>query len=141
MSYIEAAFISRPAYEALEDERLQGEELEVAQLYVAMFALVGNPDNREAAKLPVSFQDIAEIERGSGRWMASLAVLNVHGGPSVETVGEFDDGYWTDVNARLHVVDATADTRYGVDEGYVRTFDPDMDADLLLTHDRAFLMA
>ena len=137
MSYVEAAFIPRRAYDALEEERVQGEEIFPGELYVAMFALAKNRQKREAAKLPVEFKDVAETE--SGLHIASLAILTRQREVSLSCVGEFRDGYWIDVREHMVVTSVPAKHRYPPTGSYVRTFDPHIDSDLRMVGESAEL--
>jgi len=133
MSYIEASFISRRIYNASENERLQEHDLEVDELYVAMFALANNTQGSEAAKLPVEFKDIARTD--SGMYLASLALLDKRLKPTVECVGDFYDGYWVDVRERI-VINEIQPLHC-----YVRTYNPNVDADLQIASEKLSLVA
>lgn len=104
--------------------------MQTDELYVAMFALVPDADGTEAAKLPMEFRDVACTE--SGMYLASLALMNPKLEPTVERVGEFYDGYWTDVRQQnFSITRIGTDSRYTPLHSYVRSYDPHLDADLL----------
>lgn len=127
MSYVEAGFIKRNVYDALEEERLQGHELYPGELCVAMFALAANAQRKEAAKLPMEITDV--VERDSGLHVATLGLVNRRRTEIGKTfVGQFRDGYWVDVESCMVVT--TSAVRYKTTEGYVRSYDPHVDSDL-----------
>ena len=118
MAHLESAFIKRSIFDNLRGERLQCGDLERNEMYVAMFSLVNNTEEREAAMLPVIVKDVVRIHQDAH--LGVVALLNSELVPVFTRNGVFNDGYWTNVGTQVGVTESPPVHHFGTEECYFR---------------------
>ena len=91
MSYTEARFIGADEFSLHENNRLFGYQVTEAEIYIAMFSLVKNTSNKNAAKLPARIKDMT-VHR-SGDCTAKLSLLNGNFKEVLEVATNIVEGY------------------------------------------------
>jgi hypothetical protein len=100
MSYLTGEFVTRDEYIAHEDNRLHGDQLKTRKLYVAMFSLINNPQEEDAAKVSARIEGILK-EPAEDTYLATITLFNLGMRPAYQRHGiVISHGYWVDVRRR-----------------------------------------
>ena len=125
MSYLESVFCDPKEYDAKREKRITEESLTVNEIYMVMMLLKSEVENRQAAKIPAKF--LAAEQIASGLYSVKLGILKVDLTPNFDKKMSSFDGFMTDPESSLCVIDFANDTQYPVKIAYFKDMGDEVD--------------